>query len=279
MRNAPHSSFATILSCVTLSMACVACTPKSQMKLAAENAARPVASGIEGMRWVVGDDARVLHTTISAMLKSNALHECENEALRGLGFFACTLDDSTLDALLSAFGGTPALERVWFGQVSGWKSVATVVVPSQTPLSIDGRSTRGDARLYQLSFRGWTLPTLEGSACAMEFRVTADSPSLSGLPTGHGDDASTRGTLLGAILRLEVPPNTALVLLANPAYAVPADTGPDVLPPATIADVLLKNQSFKSRREVLVFLPRFADTLPTPLRTLEPAESPAPQIP
>ena len=26
------------------------------MKLAAENDARPVASGIEGMRWVVGDD-------------------------------------------------------------------------------------------------------------------------------------------------------------------------------------------------------------------------------
>lgn len=281
-----HTCTVRIWVLCIVSMCCaVACAPKRGMPSRSSDATeaeRPVASGIEGMRWVIRDNPRPMQTTIESMQVSGMLRPCNLESLRTLGFLAFVLDEAQLDALLHEWGGTPALERVWFGHVSSWKSVATTTVSAERLISIDGRAVSGFARLYELEFRGWTLPTLDGSAATLEFRALVDSPTLAGLPTRRGEDASVRGRLLAAPRTLALQRNEALVLFANPALSLSPDTGPDAAPLPTPADVLLNNRAFPDRREVLVFIPRFADTLPQPLRdaaTVPPLEPTAPDAP
>ncbi len=252
-----------LLPCVSLACAAKHSAPAQALnKLPTE---QPVASGIEGMRWVVRDDPTALERALKQLQLSESIRPCSDAELFTLGFRAFVIHEAQLGALLAALGGTPALERVWFGQVTKWTDVATHSIAADTLISLRGRASSGSAKLFQLEFRGWTFPTVQGSASTLELRALADAPTLSGLPTRRESQAAVRGTLLTAPWKIELARNDALVLLADPALAVIPDTGPDAAPLPTVADVLLKNPSFSARREVLVFLPRFADTLPKPL--------------
>ncbi len=266
-RSLTHAPIARLL-CVLISCIIVACAPK---KGAASHATgtieteRPVASGVEGMRWVVKDEPKEIDKALAALQADGSLHASTSDPFITLGFRAYTMQEAQLGALLTALGGTPALERVWFGQVTRWTDVASNAIAADRLISLHGRASAGEARLFRLEFRGWTFPTLDGSASAIEFRASVDSPTLSGLPTRTDASGAPRGTMLANRWRLELARNDALIVLADPALALTPDTGPEVAPLPTVADVLLRNPSFPTRREIFVFIPRFADTLPQPL--------------
>lgn len=236
--------------------------------------ARRRAAGLELTRWFVPIDPKERDEAFAAaqdrgLLSAVAatLSRDGAEAVVASGFLMFRVEESRLEELKTALGGSPQVRSVRLGALPEWADLESVRIEAGRTIFFGGRPRIPGESLLRLWLRGWCFPTVDGARARIELRLTTEDrrqdrialdPTLAARPRLREVD--------GGRTILELAPGEALVLLEKPIVP-PEGTETDplaALPPPTIAALLLAERAIPGRATVLVVTASFADMLPTP---------------
>lgn len=236
-------------------------------------------NGLEVVRWSVSDNETLLRRAIGRYAVRDVPLGATVQALERHGFRAAVVRDADLPNFLIDVGGTTRAVAVWYGQVPGWREVVRTLLESPRVAMVDGRAERLRAGWLRIMVRAWTVPLEEGGVLELQLapQLVGDTSEASGLQPGIGARDTLRGLLWPeASLHLELPRDTALVLLSAPAREDeeeedpegpprrPEETGvgPLVELPPLLGELLLTDYEAKPpRRSILVLRARLPDIL------------------
>ena len=251
-------------------------------------------NGLEVRKWLVVDDSQVVSAALLSHADRLVLDEEQDQRLRRNGFRFLRVPVGSLDALLAAFGGTTLDMSAWHGQVYDWREIDSMPIgPAGEAIAVDGRVRRfGRGRLVLL-VRGWTMAMEDGPRMCLQLRVvvgrpiggtlrqlldrtpsevalpsldvevgleagfayvlTCESPTVSwGFSTADEGDVSKDAEAAAGS-----PPAVGGAGRIGPGDLV----GPDVEAPTTVGRRLLTPPLEQGRRAMLVFVPRFPQTM------------------
>ncbi len=235
-------------------------------------------NGLEVVRWSVSDNETLLRRAVGRYAVRDVPLGATVQALERHGFRAAVIRDEDLPRFLIDVGGTTRAVAVWYGQVPGWREVTRTMLESPRVAMVDGRAERLRPGWLRLMVRAWTVPLEEGGVLEVQVapQLVGDTSEAAGLQPTLATRDTLRGTLWpDASLHLELPRDTALILLSAPARVDeeedpegpperPDDpgVGPLVELPPLLGELLLTDYEAKPpRRSVLVLRARLPDIL------------------
>jgi hypothetical protein len=247
---------------------------------------RPLApgedNGLEVVRWSVTDNETLLRRAVGRYAVREVSLGATAQALERHGFRAAVIRDADLPRFLIDVGGTTRSIPVWYGQVQGWRELVRTRLESPRVVMVDGRAERLRAGWLRIMVRAWTVPLEEGGVLEMQIapQLIGDSADPVGLQPELPQASNQRDTLRGTLwpdasLHLELPRDTALILLSAPARVDeeedpegppprPEETGvgPLVELPPLLGELLLTDfEARPVRRSILVLRARLPDIL------------------
>lgn len=245
-------------------------------------------NGLHMRSWIIDDRAPVISAVLAPYAVESPLDPQTAERLRrnGMRFFRIPLEE--VETVLRDLGGASMDVSSWHGQVFEWRDlVRRNIAANGQAVAIDGRVRRYEAGAFLLVFRAWTMATEDGPALHLEFGGRFEEPKTA---TGYrrllGDEQ--RGTELLSlsaearlergwvyILTCEAPASTWSADPASPAaplapsagpadFGAGPDAGPAAAPPRTVGEVMLRGDSGRPTRGLLVFEPRLRAAWPPP---------------
>ena len=237
-------------------------------------------SGLEVQQLRLADD-RVESLHIAGVLNSFELAEVRSsiepaarEQLRRNGLRIIPIDATRIDevkaGLERAAGRATWANDGWHGQATTWRPIAVTGTDGVAAYSIDGRVAASAGEEVRLSFRGWTIATLNGPRVQTELRfemipVERARPRIASLPEGVKPRP-----IGGLAVEFESPSGIAWVVTTAQPEDVwsedEAQASSAARPPAlhtserefrtapTIGEMLLRDRDMTTR-EVLIFVP------------------------
>lgn len=251
--------------------------------------------GLEVSRWSVTDNEVLLRRSLARYALRDIPLGADAAELERHGFRAVVIAEDDLPKFLVDMGGTTKAMAVWFGQVPQWRELLRTGLESPRVAMIDGKADRLSPGWIRLMVRAWTVPLEEGAYLDVQVAPqlvsdTSEVPSL-----------ASRDTLRGrvweaAVVHVELPRHTALLLVSAPAESPKWEEDPEGPPerperpgsgpaaelPPTLGEYLLTDFEARPRRRLVAVLRArlpdilFAKPLPTDAATGEsPPTSPS----
>lgn len=261
----------------------VALTPAEQAEAVLDRPRAPGEDdGLEVARWSVANNEVLLRRALGRYARRDVALGVAATTLERHGLRAAVLNEEDLARFLIDVGGTTQAVAVWFGQVPAWRELGRTLFESPRVAMVEGKAERLPAGWLRLMTRAWTVPLEEGGYLDVQvaMQLLSDKSDVSGL--------LNRDVLRGRVwedagIHVELPRQTALVLVSAPPESPEAEedpegppprpdspgSGPVVELPPTLGEFLLTDVEAKPpRRLVLVLralLPDilFAPPLPT----------------
>jgi hypothetical protein len=236
--------------------------------------ARRRAAGLELTRWFVPIEPKDRDEAITAAVDRGlmsavaaTLSRDGADAVVAGGFLMFRVEESRLEELKGALGGSPQVRSVRLGALPEWADLESVRIEAGRTIFFAGRPRIPGESLLRLWLRGWCFPTVDGARARVELRLTTEDRRQDRIALDPTLAARPRlREVEGGRTILELAPGEALVLLEKPVVPPEgAETDPlAALPPPTIAALLLAERAIPGRATVLVVTASFADMLPTP---------------
>jgi len=230
---------------------------------------RAMPAGLELVRWFVPIEAKERSEAIARAVSEGLLAPIDDgddgSAATASGFLLFRAPTARLPELKEALGGSPQVRSVLLGTLTEWADLESVRVESGRPIFFNGRPRIPGDTLLRLWLRGWCFPTVDGARARAEVRLTSEDrrqdrvtldPTMAARPRLREVD--------GGRSVLELAPGESLVILEKPIVP-PEDLDGDplaVLPPPTIAALLLAERAIPGRATILIVNASFADMLP-----------------
>lgn len=228
------------------------------------------ARGITLTRWFVPIDPAARAAGIARALDAGLLAAAEpidaGSAMGAAGFSLYTADAARLDELVETLGGSPQVRSVLLGTLADWADTESVHIEPGRAIFFGGRPRMPGDTNIRLWLRGWCLPTVDAARARIEARVTTEDTRVDRITLDPTLAARPRARVLeGERSAFELEPGRALVILEKPI--VPPERAANdplaVLPPPTIAALLLAERAIPGRATILVVSAAMEDMLPT----------------
>ncbi len=234
--------------------------------------ARRRAAGLELTRWFVPIEPKERDDAITAAQQQGLMSAVaatasrdDTDAVAASGFLLFRVEESRLEELKAALGGSPQVRSVLLGALPEWADLESVRLEAGRTIFFSGRPRIPGESLLRLWMRGWCFPTVDGARARVDLRLTTEDRRQDRIALDPTLAARPRlREVEGGRTILELAPGEALVLLEKPVVP-PEGTESDplaALPPPTIAALLLAERAIPGRATVLVVTASFADMLP-----------------
>lgn len=255
---------------------CAPTQPKEGLVLAAGEAppARMTVSqapGLELHRWFVPVDPKSRKAGLDEAIAQGYVTRIESGfALGGFDVYRARLADIT--KLQAALGGTFQIHSTRLGTLDDWADTENLRVDSARTVFFNGRPRSLGESIVRLWLRGWCFATVDGARARVDARLTTEDSRPERFSLDPAQPRARARELEGGRVQVELAPDEALVILEKPIIP-PEKEGSkalDVLPPPTLAALMLAERGIEGRATVLVVTAGFADILPASMTEAAP---------
>ena len=158
--------------------------------------ARRRAAGLELTRWFVPIEPKERDDAITAAQQQGLMSAVaatasrdDTDAVAASGFLLFRVEESRLEELKAALGGSPQVRSVLLGALPEWADLESVRLEAGRTIFLSGRPRIPGESLLRLWMRGWCFPTVDGArarARALAARKGPILPLIGTLPDrGH----------------------------------------------------------------------------------------------
>lgn len=242
-------------------------------------------NGLEMREWVIMDRESRIGAAIAVLGQPAIADTNASATLRRNGLRLVKVPQSELQLLLDSLGGASVDATTWHGQVYQWRELAQYPIsPAGMAVAVDGRVRRFQHGTFRLLMRSWTVPMEDGPRLLLQLLGQFDRPERETFRRFLTDHSVTGEVFhsfalemplevgFGYVLLYELPeldwsygpvdqedatPETVTEEPIEQAHE-PEHVGPTAAPPPTFGELLLRTDTFPSKRRVLVFVPKFS---------------------
>ena len=267
------------MAMLSLAVAASACTPPAKSPAIALGPDEPpparmtvsTAPGLEFHRWFVPIDAKARRAALEESLAQGYISPIESGfAECGFDVYRAKLTDIT--KFQTALGGTFQIHSTRLGSLSEWADVENMRLDRGRTVFMNGRPRTTADAIVRLWLRGWCLPTVDGARARVDARLTSEDARPERFNLDPSQPRARARELEGGRVQVELAPDEALVILERPIVP-PEKEGSkalDVVPPPTLAAIMLAERGIEGRATVLIVTAGFADILPAPMEEAQP---------
>ena len=208
-----------------------------------------------------GEDGR-LDVVISELLPDESQTIHGEEDFRRDGFRAVVLDAQGAQQLQATLDLDSPARRIQHGEAVAWRDLLTRTIDRNTVVLENGRAQRLPQSIMGLAARGWSIPTVNGSAVHVQIvpHIIPERTSIS----PNVRPGELRGQALSSTIETTLDEDTILVVTSAPALVkdeaqeqernvsfLPS-TGPNAPLPPTVAELLLDGNNGSIRGVLLI---------------------------
>ena len=218
--------------------------------------------GLQLTRWYIPLEPKPRAGAIAHARELGLLEPVESGA-EAAGLLVFRSPVARLTELAEALGGSPQVHSTLLGALPEWADTEVVRIEGGRTVFLAGRPKVMGASLFKFWLRGWTFPTVDGARARIEFRLTLEDERGERLTLDPTSPRTKPKEIAGSRTIGEFRPEEALVILEKPIVPPDEDESDPlaVLPPPTLAALLLAERGIEGRATVLVVTAGFADIL------------------
>ncbi|MEY4118995.1 MAG: hypothetical protein RLZZ116_2323 [Planctomycetota bacterium] len=229
------------------------------------------APGLELHRWFVPIDPKARRDGLAEAITQGTVELIDSGfGQSGFEIYRAKLADIvTLQELL---GGSFQIHSTRLGMLPDWADIENLRVDSGRTVFFNGRPRSLGNSIVRLWLRGWCFPTVDGARARVDVRLTTEDARPERFNLDPSQPRARPRELDGGRAQVELAPDEALVILEKPIVP-PEKEGSkslDVLPPPTVAALMLAERAIEGRATILIVTAGFADILPRAMSEAEP---------
>ena len=229
------------------------------------------APGLELHRWFVPLDPKARRDGLAEAITQGTVALIDSGfAQSGFEIYRAKLAD--MARLQEALGGSFQIHSTRLGMLPDWADAENMRVDAGRTVFFNGRPRSLGDSIVRLWLRGWCFPTVDGARARIDARLTSEDARPERFSLDPSQPKSRAREIDGARVEVEIAPDEALVILEKPIVP-PEKEGSkalDVLPPPTLAALMLAERGIEGRATVLIVTVGFADILPAPMSEAQP---------
>ena len=229
------------------------------------------APGLELHRWFVPIDPKARHDGLAEAITQGTVALIDSGfAQSGFEIYRAKLAD--MARLQEALGGSFQIHSTRLGMLPDWADAENMRVDAGRTVFFNGRPRSLGDSIVRLWLRGWCMPTVDGARARVDVRLTTEDARPERFNLDPSQPRARPRELDGGRVQLEIAPDEALVILEKPIVP-PEKEGSKalaVLPPPTIAALMLAERGIEGRATVLIVTAGFADILPPSMLEAQP---------